>query len=202
MKIINREFNINDKEALIANYDVKAVRGIKNLNTHTASVYVSKNGDVLIFSLFRRHHTVYTYYSVDELTHTDKSGYPIITIRHYDLLGNKEYGAFKLHRLVACTWIDNPNNFRDVDHLDGNKFNNDVSNLEWTTHAINCKRYWDRHIKGSNRLVIECCGHNMGVVQSVNLDELKVRYRKCKYCGRRVMTKQYTNEDEALVKEY
>ena len=202
MKIINQPFDIKDKKALIAKYDVKAVKGIKNLNAHLDSVYVSKNGDILMFNMFRRHHVTYTYYSADELTHTDKYGYPIITIRHYDLLCNKEYGIFKIHRLVACTWIDNPNNLRDVDHLDGNKFNNNADNLEWTTHAINCKRYWDRHIKGSNRLVIECCGHNMGVIQSVNADDIKIRYRKCKYCGRRVLTKQYTNEDEKLVKEY
>ena len=202
MKIINQSFDIKDKDALIAKYDVKAVKGIKNVNEHSDSIYVSKRGDILIFSLFRRHHTAYTYYTVNEITGTDKWGYPIVNIRHTDLAGNKEYRLLKLHRLVACTWIDNPNNLRDVDHIDGNKFNNDVSNLEWTTHAINCKRYWDRHIKGSNRLVIECCGHNMGVVQSVNVEDLKIRYRKCKYCGRRVITKQYNNEDEALVKEY
>lgn len=42
-----------------------------------------------------------------------------------------------IHRLVAITFIENPNNYQIVNHIDGNKLNNVVSNLEWTTYQNN-----------------------------------------------------------------
>ena len=57
-------------------------------------------------------------------------------------LGGKNCEKWLLHRLVAEVWLDNPNNFRTVDHKDGNKANNCVENLEWVTLEENIKREW------------------------------------------------------------
>ena len=44
-----------------------------------------------------------------------------------------------VHRLVAETFIPNPHMLSDVNHIDGDRYNNDVSNLEWLSHADNCR---------------------------------------------------------------
>lgn len=48
-----------------------------------------------------------------------------------DLTKNKNQKTFSVHRLVAETFIPNPNSLPQVNHKDGNKLNNNVNNLEW-----------------------------------------------------------------------
>ena len=61
-----------------------------------------------------------------------KYGYRRITLC---FRGNKE--RWLLHRLVAALYIPNPDNKPCVNHIDGDKGNNHVDNLEWVTHAEN-----------------------------------------------------------------
>lgn len=62
-----------------------------------------------------------------------KTGYHEIQI----YLGKNTSKWFRVHRVVAQAFIPNPENKPFVNHKDGNKMNNDVSNLEWVTHREN-----------------------------------------------------------------
>lgn len=47
--------------------------------------------------------------------------------------------TISVHRLVAIHFIENPNNLNVINHIDGNKINNNITNLEWCTQSENVK---------------------------------------------------------------
>jgi hypothetical protein len=84
---------------------------------------------------------------------------------HISLYKNRISKTFKLHRIVAQNFISNPENKLEVNHMDGNKLNNKIDNLEWNTrfennkHAIDNKLiivpqkgsgYWNKKYRGES----------------------------------------------------
>lgn len=59
--------------------------------------------------------------------------------KYYRLSHNNEKKMFYAHRLVAEHFLENPNNLPVVNHKDGNKLNNEVSNLEWVSYSENAQ---------------------------------------------------------------
>lgn len=62
----------------------------------------------------------------------DSNGYMIVVLSK-----NGKTKSYRVHRLVAETFIPNVNNFRCVNHKDENKQNNCINNLEWCNHKYN-----------------------------------------------------------------
>lgn len=60
--------------------------------------------------------------------------------------GTRRKKSYQVHRMVAITFIANPNNLETVNHIDENKQNNKVENLEWMSRSDN-NRYGTAHLR-------------------------------------------------------
>lgn len=62
-----------------------------------------------------------------------RSGYYYIFL----VLNDGKIINFRLHRILAYALLENPNNYKIVNHIDGNRVNNNIDNLEWCTSRYN-----------------------------------------------------------------
>ena len=53
------------------------------------------------------------------------------------LTKDKVRKTYRIHRLLAIQYIPNPDNLNEIDHIDRNKLNNDLSNLRWCDRTTN-----------------------------------------------------------------
>ena len=119
----------------------------------------------------------------------NNSGYEVV-----DLRVNGTRTKKLVHRLVAQAFIPNPNNKCEVNHIDGNKLNNSVDNLEWVTssenkqHAINSGlKVYNLPSKGK-KIGKQSKYHNVTFDKSRNKWVGAVRYNKVNYFQKRFET--------------
>ena len=99
---------------------------------------------------------------------------------------NGKRTSLYIHRMVAECYIENPENKREVNHIDGNRFNNTISNLEWVTHQENMLHA--RRILKS--LVKE--NHNMVILDSEKVSWIRENYISgCKTFGMHGLAKKF-----------
>jgi hypothetical protein len=94
--------------------------------------------------------------------------------------------TFVLHRLIALTFLDNPENKDQVNHKDGNKLNNCVSNLEWVTNKENQIHKFQNGLGNNNTRKIkqfDLIGNYITEYQSIALAAKSVNISKSSISG-------------------
>jgi len=79
----------------------------------------------------------------------DNGGYLRTMLKH----DNGKISTIKVHRIIAMTFLDNPENKETINHKNGIKTDNRVINLEWSSRSENCKHAFDTNLnsnKGQN----------------------------------------------------
>lgn len=82
----------------------------------------------------------------------------------------------RVHTIVAHCFIPNPKGYKYVNHIDSNKQNNSLENLEWCTNSYNVYHGWhsgNRTHKNNTEIKVETLGH-----------ELVATYKSIRECGR------------------
>lgn len=99
--------------------------------------------------------------------HYDKDGYIM-----YGLRRNGKIYTKKAHRLVASAFIPNKDNLPQINHIDEDKTNNRVSNLEWCSHLYN-NRYGTKRQRISFYAMYR--GHTLRKIRQYTKDGLLVK---------------------------
>lgn len=107
-----------DKFCILDNYDEKIIF-INGEETH----YRIRSNGVVISTEYQGKKRKIPHEMIGGV---DNDGYRLVTLTHNHIKYTR-----KIHRLVAEYFIPNPFKKPEVNHKDGNKFNNDISNLEW-----------------------------------------------------------------------
>jgi hypothetical protein len=107
---------------------------------------------------------------------TNNSGYEEVRLT----VNGKGYTTF-IHRLMAQAFIPNPDCKSEINHINGIKLDNDLSNLEWVTHSENMKHaYKSGLVKKMGTPVIDTCsGKKYGSIKDASID-LKINYGACR----------------------
>lgn len=77
----------------------------------------------------------------------------------------------RVHVILAHCFIPNPNNYRYVNHIDSNKLNNNLDNLEWCTNSQNVYHGWhsgNRTLKNGTKVIAsDLTGNVIGTYKSI-----------------------------------
>jgi len=86
-----------------------------------------------------------------------------------------------VHRLVAKSFIKNPDNLQFVNHIDCNPSNNHVSNLEWCTASQNAKHAFDKGLISPPKQYGE--NNSQAKIDKARVLEIRSRYEQLKNCS-------------------
>lgn len=120
-------------------------------------------------------------------TNVNEHGYEQVCLRK-----DKRQVTRRVHRLIADAFYEGDHHGLDVNHIDGNKLNNNIDNLEFCTRGSNIRHAFDTGLKRPSRQIrvrvvetgdvyesIRACGRAIGCDQSMICQCLSGKMRSC-----------------------
>ena len=129
------------------------IRIWKDIKGYENKYKISNYGEVISLPRFKKNHSKLQEVPTKKISQyiNKNNGYVYVY-----LCNNGKYKNVRLHKIVAENFIDNPNNYTQINHIDGNKTNNRVDNLEWCDCSYNIKDMYRRKGTYKNDEKINC----------------------------------------------
>jgi len=107
----------------------------------------------------------------------DRAGYYTVRLTKPGRLSSTQY----VHRLLGFAFIENPLNKCCINHIDGNKLNNNLKNLEWVTKAENMQHAYDIGLsKIQSKSVYDTCTGKIYSSIKEAANALNINYGTCR----------------------
>ena len=117
---------------------------------------------------------------------------------HVNLWKDNKGTTFSVHRLMAKTFIPNEENKPMVNHIDGNKLNNNASNLEWVTCSENHKHAFKTGLSDNTAQMIGTRRSKHSAYRNVSWDSSRKKWLgSVKHKGKVLKSKRFDNETDA-----
>jgi HNH endonuclease/NUMOD4 motif len=128
-------------------------------------------------------------------THIINSGYKIVGLKLNGVHINR-----LMHRLVANSFIDNPEFKREVNHIDGDKLNNKSNNLEWVTSSENKRKAYELGLTVYNVPTLGLKLSSASKYHNVGYDKIRGKWTAgIRHKGKTYYQKRFTNEKDAAI---
>lgn len=116
----------------------------KEIKGYEGKYIISNYGEIISLPRYKRNNSKLQYVEPKEILRyvNKKNGYVYV-----QLWNNAKYKNIRLHKLVAENFIENIENKPQINHIDGNKKNNRVDNLEWCTASENIRHAYKIGLK-------------------------------------------------------
>ena len=150
--IIYIDGNIYDRytKKLVKNFNGKAT--LIGINDKEYAIPVQKLIDSTFCDLDLtkfdevKNHKGYLINKNGSLYNTKSKRFVSTTIKNGYMRYNVDWKRRLVHEVLADQYIQNPNHYETIDHIDCNKLNNSITNLEWVTREENKKRAYDNEL--------------------------------------------------------
>lgn len=153
-------------------YEIEIYEWFKIEGDFKYDYYINKQGQIRFYFVskqkgpYSKTPNRYKYIKPTVYKRPSNNGYKLVSLA-IDKYKSKQ---FYLHRLLAQTFVPNPEHKQTVNHKDGNTLNNSIDNLEWCTQKENIRHAWSSGL----------CDHRIIVDDTMRLSIKRLKEKKWK----------------------